>query len=116
MPAAATALLSDELSDMLERLHQAGISVEIDPALLAPASERAGLANRLDNDRSEGCEMPSKVPSDGPGQFSPEQSKAARTLIQNQPGYLRDKAVSSAVAVARNHCSASPSHRNQAVN
>jgi hypothetical protein len=90
----------DELSDMLERLDQAGVSVEIDPALLAPASERAGLANRPDNDLSEGCEMPSKVPSDGPGQFSPEQSKAARTLIQNQTGYLRDKAVSAAVAVA----------------
>jgi hypothetical protein len=41
-----------------------------------------------------------KVPSDGPGQSSAEQSKAARTLIQNQPGYLRDKAVSAAVAVA----------------
>ena len=34
-------LSTDELSDMLVRLEQAGVSVEIDPALLAPASRRA---------------------------------------------------------------------------
>ena len=89
-------LSTDELSDMLVRLDQAGVSVEIDPALLAPASGRAGLARRL----PEGCEMPFKVPSEAPGQSSPEQSEAAPTVIQNQPGYLRDKAVSTAVAIA----------------
>jgi hypothetical protein len=93
-------LSTDELSDMLVRLDQAGVSVEIDPALLAPASIRAGLARRPDNNVPEGCEMPFKVPSDAPGQSSPEQSEAAPTVIQNQPGYLRDKAVSTAVAIA----------------
>ena len=44
--------------------------------------------------------MPFKVPSEAPGQSSPEQSEAAPTVIQNQPGYLRDKAVSTAVAIA----------------
>jgi len=93
-------LSTDELSDMLVRLDQAGVSVEIDPALLAPASGRAGLAGRPDNNLPEGCEMPFKVPSEAPGQSSPEQSEAAPTVIQNQPGYLRDKAVSTAVAIA----------------
>lgn len=83
-------LSTDELSDMLVRLDQAGVSVEIDPALLAPASGRAGLAGRPDNNLPEGCEMPFKVPSEAPGQSSPEQSEAAPTVIQNQPGYLRD--------------------------
>jgi len=91
---------TDELSDMLVRLDQAGVSVEIDPALLAPASGRAGLARRPDNSLPEGCAMPIKVPSEAPGQSSPEQSEAAPTVIQNQPGYLRDKAVSTAVAIA----------------
>src|SRR5215204_5961001 len=54
-------LSTDELSDMLVRLDQAGVSVEIDPALLAPASGRAGLAGRPDNNLPEGCEMPFKV-------------------------------------------------------
>lgn len=90
-------LSTDELSDMLVRLDQAGVSVEIDLALLAPAS---GLARRPDNNLPEGCEMPFKVPSEAPGQSSPEQSEAAPTVIQNQPGYLRDKAVSTAVAIA----------------
>jgi hypothetical protein len=93
-------LSTDELSDMLVRLDQAGVSVEIDPSLLASASGRAGLASRPDNDLLEGCEMPFKVPREVPGQSSPEQPKAARSVIQNQPGYLRDKAVSTAVAVA----------------
>ena len=57
-------LSTDELSDMLVRLDQAGVSVEIDPALLAPASGRAGLAGRPDNKLPEGCEMPFKVPSE----------------------------------------------------
>ena len=92
-------LSTDELSDMLVRLDQAGVSVEIDPALLAPASGRAGLARRPES-LPEGCEMPFKVPSEAPGQSSPEQSEAAPTVIQNQPGYLRDKAVSTAVAIA----------------
>ena len=93
-------LSTDELSDMLVRLDQAGVSVAIDPALLASASGRAGLASRPDNDLLEVCEMPFRVPSEAPGQSSPEQPKAARTVIQNQPGYLRDKAVSTAVAAA----------------
>jgi hypothetical protein len=93
-------LSTDELSDMLVRLDQAGVSVEIDPSLLASASGRAGLASRPDNDLLEVCEMPFRVPREAPGQSSPEQPKAARTVIQNQPGYLRDKAVSTAVAVA----------------
>ena len=63
-------LSTDELSDMLVRLDQAGVSVEIDPALLAPASGRAGLARRPDNSLPEGCEMPFKVPSEAPGQSS----------------------------------------------
>src|SRR5829696_9287516 len=67
---------------------------------LAPASGRAGLAGRPDNNLPEGCEMPFKVPSEAPGQSPPEQSEAAPTVIQNQPGYLRDKAVSTAVAIA----------------
>ena len=91
-------LSTDELSDMLVRLDQAGVSVEIDPALLAPG--RAGLARRPDNSLPEGCEMPFKVPSEAPGQSSLEQSEAAPTVIQNQPRYLRDKAVSTAVAIA----------------
>src|SRR5215204_4169894 len=91
-------LSTDELSDMLERLDQAGVSVEIDPALLAPASGRAGLARRPDNNLLEGCEMPFKVPSEAPSSL--EHSEAAPTVIQNQPGYLRDKAVSTAVAIA----------------
>jgi hypothetical protein len=93
-------LTTDELSDMLVRLDQAGVSVEIDPALLAPASGRAGLAPRPDNNLPDGCETPFKMPGEAPGQSSPEQSEAAPTVIQNQPGYLRDKAVSTAVAVA----------------
>ena len=93
-------LSTDELSDMLVRLDQAGVSVEIDPALLAPAPGRAGLARRPDNSLPEGCEMPSKVPSEAPGQSSLEQSEAAPTVIQGQPGYLRDKTVSTAVAIA----------------
>jgi hypothetical protein len=93
-------LSTDELSDMLVRVDRAGVSVEIDPALLASASGRAGLARRPDNDLLEVCEMPFRVPSEAPGQSSPEQPKAARTVIQNGPGYLRDKAVSTAVAVA----------------
>ena len=44
--------------------------------------------------------MPSKVPSDGPGQFSQSNRKPRVLLFQNQTGYLRDKAVSAAVAVA----------------
>jgi hypothetical protein len=48
-------LSTDELSDMLVRLDQAGVSVEIDSALLAPASGRAGLARRPDNNLPEGC-------------------------------------------------------------
>jgi hypothetical protein len=39
-------LSTDELSDMLVGLDQAGVSVEIDPALLASASGCAGLASR----------------------------------------------------------------------
>jgi len=93
-------LSTDELSDMLVRLDQAGVSVEIDPALLAPAPGRAGLTRRPDNDLLEVCEMPFRVPSEAPGQSSPEQSETAPTVIQNQPGYLRDKAVSTAVAIA----------------
>ena len=92
-------LSTDELSDMLVRLDQAGVSVEIDLAL-APASGRAGLARRPDNNLPEGCEMPFKVPSEASGQSSPGQSEAAPTVIQNQSGYLRDKAVSTAVAIA----------------
>src|SRR6188472_2081219 len=53
-------LSTDELSDMLVRLDQAGVSVEIDPALLAPASGRAGLARRPDNSLTEGHKMPFK--------------------------------------------------------
>src|ERR671912_1156990 len=68
-------LSTDELSDMLVRLDQAGVSVEIDPALLAPASGRAGLARRPDNNLPEGCEMPFKVPSQAPGQSSPGHRK-----------------------------------------
>jgi hypothetical protein len=79
---------------------QAGVSVEIDPALLAPAPGRAGLARRPDNSLPKGCEMPFQVPSEAPGQSSPEQSEAAPTVIQNQPGSLRHKAVSTAVAIA----------------
>src|SRR4051794_36028597 len=70
------------------------------PALLAPAPGRAGLARRPDNSLPEGCEMPFKVPSEAPGQSSLEQSEAAPTVIQDQPGYLRNKAVSTAVAIA----------------
>src|SRR5215218_2422576 len=62
------------------------------------------------NDLLEVCEMPFRVPSEAPGQSSPEQPKAARTVIQNQPGYLqnqpgylRDKAVSTSVAVEELH-------------
>jgi hypothetical protein len=91
-------LSTNELSDMLVRLDQAGVSVEIDPALLAPASRCAGLARRPDNNLSEGRELPFTVPREGPAQSAPE--KAAPTIIHTQPGYLRDKAVSTAVAVA----------------
>jgi hypothetical protein len=56
---------------MLVRLDQAGVSVEIDLALLAPAS---GLARRPDNNLPEGCEMPFKVPSQA-GQSSPGHRK-----------------------------------------
>jgi hypothetical protein len=93
-------LSTDELSDMLVGLDQAGVSVEIDPALLASSSGRGGLASRPDNALLEDSEMLFKVPSEAPGPPSPEQPKAARPVIQNQPGYLRDKAVSAAVAVA----------------
>src|SRR5918993_131728 len=60
----------------------------------------AQACRRPDNNLPEGCEMPFKVSSEAPGQSSPEQSEAAPTVIQNQPRYLRDKAVSTAVAIA----------------
>jgi hypothetical protein len=78
-------LSTDELSDMLVRLDQAGVSVEIDPALLAPASGRAGLARRPDNSLPEGCEMPFKVPSEAPGQSSSSNRKLRLLLFRISP-------------------------------
>jgi hypothetical protein len=95
-------LSMDELSHMLERLEHAGVSVEFDPALLAPASGRADLAQRPNTDLTEDRELPftTRAPSEALTLSVQERPKAAPTVIQNQPRYLRDKAVSTAVAVA----------------
>jgi hypothetical protein len=95
-------LSMDELSHMLERLEQAGVSVEFDTALLAPASGRADLAQRPDTDLTEGRELPSttRAPSEAPTLTVQEKSKAAPSIILLRPGYVRDKAAWTAVAVA----------------
>ena len=95
-------LSTDELSDMLVRLEQAGVSVEIDPSLLAPASGRADLAHRPDTDLTEGRELPftTRSPSEPPTLSIREKSKAAPSMILFRPGYMRDKAAWAAVAVA----------------
>ncbi len=94
-------LSTDELSDMLVRLDQAGVSVEIDPALLALASGRADLAHRPVTDLTDGREPPFTTRShEAPTLSVREKPKAARSMILSQPGYVRDKAAWAAVAVA----------------
>jgi hypothetical protein len=81
-------LSTDELSDMLVRLEQAGVSVEIDPALLAPASGCVDLTHRPVTDLTDGREPPftTRSRSEAPTLSVWQKSKAAPSMILFQPG------------------------------
>jgi hypothetical protein len=92
----------NELSDMLIRLEGAGVSVELDPAIVWPRSGAAGTNRPSDislPDRREPRFPPPGGRSSAPDSV-PEKPKAAPAALPNQLGYSRDKTVQIAVGVA----------------
>jgi sigma-70-like protein len=95
----------DELSDVLARLEDAGIPVEIDPALLSPASRNPALGS-LDTlttlpqhtePRAQDPVTPAK-PDIRPSR--PQSPAAPSPIISVYHAYIRDKTVWVAVMVA----------------
>jgi len=99
----------DEISDVLARLDDAGITIEIDPALLSPASRNPALG-RLNTStplpkhteaRAQDPVTPAK-PDTGPysGPSRPQPPAVPAPIIGAYHAYTRDKAVWVAVTVA----------------
>ena len=92
----------DELSDMLIRLEAAGVSVEIDPEMLAPESRVARPTERLDTSLLERGESPLRVATARPRATHPLPvvAEPASAVRRSPFGYVRDKTVQIAVAGA----------------
>jgi hypothetical protein len=92
----------DQVSEMLLRLEDAGVSVDIEPAILKPRSGSAGTNQQPDISLLEAREPPlpqaSRASSD-PGS-APEGAKGSPTVLYRQFAYLSDKTVWISVAVA----------------
>jgi hypothetical protein len=99
----------DEISDVLARLDDAGITIEIDPALLSPAP-RNPVLGRLNTSpplpkptkaQAQAPVTPAK-PDTGPysGPSRPQPPAASAPIIGAYHAYTRDKAVWVAVTVA----------------
>jgi hypothetical protein len=91
----------DELSNILMRLESAGVSVDIDPAILWPQSGEASVIQQPDAPLLERQRpLPVASGASGAANSSPETGKAAPTVHHRRFGYLRDRTDWIAVAVA----------------
>ena len=95
-------LSMDEVSEMLLRLEDAGVSVEIEPAILRPRSGSAGTNQQAHISLLEAREPPlpqANRASSDPGS-APETAEGSPTVLHRQFAYLSDKTVWIAVTVA----------------
>jgi len=95
-------LSMDEVSEMLLRLEDAGVSVEIEPAILRPRSGSAGTNQQAHISLLEAGEPPlpqANRASSDPGS-GPETAEGSPTVPHRQFAFQGDKTVWIAVTVA----------------